>query len=131
MATVTPAQSGTIDTVANAASTIQAIDAKVAGLLGDAAKAKAQVVAALQAHVDAHTADIARHQAEVDAAAKIIALASPTTTAKADQAAAFVLTGSSQLQGVVNFVGRNWRYFVIAASIATTGYGWFVLKLFH
>ena len=121
----------TTDTVANAASTIAAIDAKVAGLIGDAQKAKSQVVAALQAHIDAHSADIAKHQAEVDAAAKIIAAASPTTTAKADQAAAFVLTGSSQLQGVINAVGRNWRYFVIAGSLATTGYGWFVLKLFH
>lgn len=119
------------DVVANAASTIQAIDAKVAGLVGDAEKAKAQVVAALQAHIDAHTADIAKHQVEVDAAAKIIAAASPQTTAKADQAAAFVLTGSSQLQGVINAVGRNWRYFVIAGSLATSAYGWFVLKLFH
>ena len=126
MATATPA-----DIVASAASTIAALDLKVQNVIGDVTKAKAQVVAALQAHVDSHTAEIAAHQAEVDAAAKIIAQASPATTAKADQAAAFVLTGSSQLQGAINAVGRNWRWFVVAGSLATSGYGWFVLKLFH
>ena len=124
MATVTQVA----DTVATAAQTIAAIDAKVQGLLGDAAKAKSQVVAALNAHVAAHNAEIAAHQAEVDAAAKIIAQASPATTASADQAAAFVLTSSNQVQNVVRFLGRNWRWVVIALSLAVATYGVVVLR---
>lgn len=124
MATVT----SVADTVASAAQTLSAIDAKVQGLLGDAAKAKAQVVAALDAHVAAHNAEIAKHQAEVDAAAKLIASASPSSTAQADQAAAFVLTSSSQVQRVVNFLGKNWRWVVIGLSLAVTVWGVVVLR---
>jgi hypothetical protein len=125
MATVT----STADVVATAASTIAALDAKVASLVGDVTKAKGQVVAALQAHVTAHQADIAKHQAEVDAATKIIATASPASTPAADQAAAYILTSSSKVQGVVNFLGRNWRYVVGAASLAVVAYGYFHLHL--
>lgn len=125
MATVT----STADVVATAASTIAALDAKVASLVGDVTKAKGQVVAALQAHVAAHSADIAKHQAEVDAATAIIATASPASTVKADTAAAYILTSSSKVQGVVNFLGRNWRYIVVAASLAVTAYGYFHLHL--
>jgi hypothetical protein len=125
MATVT----STADVVATAASTIVALDAKVASLVGDVTKAKGQVVAALQAHVAAHTADIAKHQAEVDAATKIIASASPASTPQADQAAAYILTSSSKVQAVVSFLGRNWRYVVVAASLAVVAYGYFHLHL--
>lgn len=124
MATVT----AVADTVASAAQTIAAIDAKIQGLLGDAAKAKTQVVAALTAHVEAHNAEIAKHQAEVDAAAALIAKASPASTASADQAAAFVLTSSSQVQGVVNFLGRNWRWVVIGVSLLIAVWGVVVLR---
>lgn len=125
MATVTEV----VNTVATAAQTLSAIEAKVQGLLGDAAKAKAQVVSALEAHVAAHNADIAKHQAEVDAAAILIARASPGTTQEADKAAAFVLTSSSQVQGVVNFLGKNWRYVVVGLSLAVTAYGVVVLHV--
>lgn len=124
MATVT----AVADTVASAAQTIAAIDAKIQGLLGDAAKAKTQVVAALTAHVEAHNAEIAKHQAEVDAAAALIAKASPATTQDADKAAAFVLTSSSQVQGVVNFLGRNWRWVVIGVSLLIAVWGVVVLR---
>jgi hypothetical protein len=125
MATVT----STADVVATAATTIAALDAKVASLVGDVTKAKGQVVAALQAHVAAHQADIAKHQAEVDSAQAIIATANPTATPKADQAAAYILTSSSWVQGAVNFLGRNWRYVVGAASLGVVAYGYFHLHL--
>lgn len=127
MATITATQA---DLVATAASTIAALDAKVANLVGDVTKAKGQVVAALQAHVAAHNADIAKHQAEVDAATVLIGQASPDSTPKADQAAALILTSSSQVQGVINFLGKNWRYVVGAAALAVVAYGYFHLHLF-
>jgi len=126
MATVTSTQA---DVVATAQATITALDQKLASLVGDVTKAKGQVVAALQAHVEAHSADIAKHQAEVDAAKAIIATADPTATPKADQAAAYILTSSSWVQGAVNFLGRNWRYVVGAASLGVVAYGYFHLHL--
>lgn len=125
MATVT----STVDVVATAAGTIAALDQKVASLVGDVTKAKAQVVAALVAHVAAHQADIDKHQAEVDAATAIIATASPASTIKADTAAAYILTSPSQVQGVVNFLGRNWRYVVGALALGIIAYGKFVLHI--
>jgi hypothetical protein len=116
--------------VATAADTIAALDQKVANLVGDVTKAKGQVVAALEAHVAAHQADIDKHQAEVDAAKAIIAKASPASTVKADQAAAYVLTSAGWVQGGINFLGRNWRYIVGAASLVVAAYGYFHLHVF-
>lgn len=131
MATVTDsvgtAQSTAI--ISGAAAQIAAWDKKVAGLVGDAEKAKGQIVTALQQHVAAHQADIAKHQAEVDAATAIIAQASPGTTVKADTAAAYVLTSASWVQGGINFLGRNWRYVVGVLALGVIAYGKFVLHI--
>jgi hypothetical protein len=128
MATVTNTPTAA-DIVAGAASTIAALDQRVAVVVADVTAAKNKVVSALQAHVDAHNADIAKHQAEVTAATALIAQASPATTVKADTAAAYVLTSSSQVQGVVNFLGRNWRYVVGVAAVGIVVFGKFVLHI--
>lgn len=125
MATVT-AQA---DIVATAASTIAALDQKVTDLVGDVTKAKGQVVAALNSHIAAHQAEIAKHQAEVTAAMAIVAQADPAATPKADQAAAYILTSASWVQGGVNFLGRNWRYVVGVASLGVVAYAYFHLHL--
>lgn len=126
MATVTATQA---DIVATAAATVAALDQKVQAVIADAEAVKTKVVTALNAHVAAHQADIAKHQAEVDAATKIIAVASPASTVKADTAAAYVLTSSSKVQGVINFLGRNWRYVVGALAIGVVAFGKFVLHI--
>ena len=129
MATVTV--DNTASVVASAASAITALDQKVASVVADVTAAKAKVVSALQTHIAQHEAAVAAHQAEVNAAQALIAKAVPTSSPSADQAAAFILTSSSQVQGIVRFLGRNWRYVVIAGCLGVVAYGVVVLHLFR
>lgn len=89
----------------------------------DYTTAKAKVVSVLQAHVATNAAVVAAHQAEVDAANALIAKAVPTATAKATNAAAIILTASPQVQGVIGFLGKNWRYVVAGVAVLIIGYG--------
>lgn len=120
MATVTAA----VDAVGTAAQTIADLEAKLATVVAFVTTEKTKVVDALNAHIAAHNATIATHQAEVDAAAAIIATASPATTAKADNAAAIILTSSAQVQGVVGFLGKNWRYVVAGLLLVIVALGY-------
>lgn len=132
MATVTDSTSAssTVSTlVSGAASSISALDQKVSAVVADVEAQKSKIVAALQAHIQAHQADIAKHTAEVNAAATIIAQANPTATTQADTAAAYILTSSSKVQGVINFLGKNWRYVVGAAALGIIAVGKFVFHI--
>lgn len=117
MATVT-----TGSVVASAEAQITAITSQLSTVQAAAASKLTELVASLQAHA-------AAHQAEVDAAQALIAKASPGTTGKAAEAAAFVLTGGTQVQGLVNFFGKNWRYLVIALGLGVVAYAKFGLGL--
>ncbi len=113
-----------LDTVATAASTIADLDAKLQKVVAYVDAEKTKIKSALNAHIAAHAATIAAHQKEVDAASALIATASPATPAKADDAAAIILTSSTQVQGVVEFLGKNWRYIVagVLLVVAFAGY---------
>lgn len=110
------------DVVASAEATIAAVQSQVSQVQTAAQTKIASVVSALQAHA-------AAHQAEVTAAQALIAKAVPAAPAAADEAAAFVLTGASWTQGVVNFLGKNWRYLVGALAIGVIVYAKVFLKL--
>jgi hypothetical protein len=114
MATVT-ATGTTADLVANAATLIEQLDAKLSTATAEVSSAKAKIVAAL-------TVQQAAHQKEVDATAALIAKANPGATQKADTAAAFILTASPQVQGVTVFLGKNWRYVLIALAVGFLAY---------
>lgn len=118
MATVANTTAG--NAVASAEATISAIQAQVAGIQATAEAKIAGLVATLTAHA-------AAHQAEVDAAQAVIAKAVPAATARASEAAAFVLTSNSKVQGLVNFIGKNWRYVAIALAVGVIGYAKFGL----
>lgn len=112
------------DIVSNAAATVVSLDAKLAKAAAYVEAEKSKIVGALNAHIAAHEATIVAHQKEVSAAEAIIAKAIPAAPVQADNAAALILTSSSQVQGVVNFLGKNWRYVVgaIALIICAVGY---------
>jgi hypothetical protein len=104
-------------TIANAEKTLASIESQYTA-------AKAQVTSVIQAHLTAHQQAAAAHQAEVNAAQALLQKADPTATAKATEAAAIILTSSSQVQGVINFLGRNWRYVVAAIALGLIMWGW-------
>jgi hypothetical protein len=94
------------------------LDAKLAAFENTIANQKNQIVTVLEAHITAHNQAAAAHAAEVSAAQAVIAKAFPGSTPKATEAAAFILTsGSSGLQGAINFFGRNWRYMILVAGV--------------
>jgi hypothetical protein len=79
---------------------------------------KQQIVDVLQSHIADHQKQAALHAAEVAAAQNIILQAYPNATAAQAQAAAFVLTShSTWVSGVVNFLGRNWRYVALGVIV--------------
>jgi uroporphyrinogen-III synthase len=104
-------------TIANAEKALTTLES-------DYTTAKAKITSVVQAHVVAHQQAVAAHQAEVDAAQALLAKADPTATPKATEAAAIVLTSSTQVQGVINFLGRNWRYVVVAIALGLIIWGW-------
>jgi hypothetical protein len=76
-------------------------------------RAEAQlVVEEVNAHVREHEAKIEAHKAEVAAAKKMLIDFIPGVDKKTAEAAAFVLTSPTWTQGLVRFVGRNWRILV-------------------
>jgi ATP/maltotriose-dependent transcriptional regulator MalT len=110
MATATPASASAIS-IANAEALITSLNSKLATVVGT-----------LNAHIAAQEAAIAAHTAEVSAAKALIQKASPGTTAAADNAAAIILTASPQVQGVVGWLGKNWRYVVGAVCVGIIAY---------
>ena len=118
MATVSTSQS----VVATAEATIAQVQSQLASVQAAAQAKITSIVTTLQAHQ-------AAHQKEVDAAAALIAKAVPTASSSATEAAAFVLTGASWTQGVVNFLGKNWRYGVLLAGVAVIAYAKFHLHI--
>jgi len=100
------------------ASTVEVGVADASKALADLETAKTKIVATLQAHVAAHQKQAAQHNAEVAAAQSLIQKANPTATAAQSEAAAFVLTShSTWVAGVVNFLGKNWRYVALGIII--------------
>lgn len=79
---------------------------------------KNQIVSALQSHIADHQKAAALHAAEVAAAQNLIQQAYPNATPAQAQAAAFVLTShSTWVSGVVNFLGKNWRYVALGLIV--------------
>jgi hypothetical protein len=86
--------------------------------LADIEAAKNKVVTVLQAHITEHQKAAAQHNAEVAAAQALIQRAMPSATEAQSEAAAFVLTShSSWVSGVVNFLGKNWRYVTLGLIV--------------
>lgn len=100
------------------ASTVEVGVADASKALADIEAAKGKVVATLQAHITAHQKQAAQHNAEVAAAQALIQKAVPGSTPAQSEAAAFILTShSTWVAGVVNFLGKNWRYVAIGAIV--------------
>lgn len=70
-------------------------------------------------HVKQHEAKVAAHTAEIVAARKLISEFMPGVDKKAAEAAAFVLTSPTWTQGLIRFMGRNWRIVAFAACAFT------------
>lgn len=104
-------------TIANAEKTLTKLES-------DYTAAKATVTKVVQAHLTAHQQAVAAHQAEVSAAQALLAKADPTATATATEAAAVILTSSTQVQQIVSWLGKNWRYVVAVIAVGLIAYGW-------
>jgi maltodextrin utilization protein YvdJ len=103
-------------TIANAEATLTKLES-------DYTAAKSKIVAVVQAHVTAHQQAAAAHQAEVSAAQALLAKADPTLTPTANQAAAIILTSSTQVQDVIIWVAKQWRWLTLGVSVAMLAYG--------
>lgn len=69
----------------------------------------------VNSHIAEHEKQIAAHKAEVAASKKLLMSFMPGVDGKTAEAAAFVLTSPTWTQGLVRFIGRNWRYIAFAA----------------
>ena len=78
-----------------------------------------RVASEVEAHVREHEAQIEAHQREVAAAKKLLLTYMPGVDKKTAEAAAFVLTSPTWTQGLIRFIGRNWRWIVFAGCAAT------------
>jgi hypothetical protein len=79
----------------------------------------ATTVATLEAHIQAH-------QAEVTAAQALLAKAQPALSAQQTASAAIILTAPGSVQKAAIWVNKNWRYLVGAALASIIVYGRFV-----
>jgi hypothetical protein len=90
----------------------------------DAESGIAKAQAAIATYVSALQAHAAAHQAEVTAAQALIAKAVPAATASADQAAAIVLTASSDADSLTVFLGKYWRWAVGLVAVGILAYAY-------
>jgi hypothetical protein len=83
-------------------------------------RAEARLVANdIETHVREHEAKVEAHRREVAAGKKMLMEFMPGIDKKSAEAAAFVLTSPTWTQGLIRFVGRNWRFlaFALAAGV--------------
>lgn len=75
-----------------------------------------RVAAEVEKHIDEHKAQIKAHAAEVKAAETMLMEFMPGVDKKTAEAAAFVLTSPTWTQGLVRFIGKNWRWLMFGIS---------------
>lgn len=103
------------DTVSvGVADAAKALDALEAGYT----TAKNAIVNTLNAHIVEHQAEAAAHAAEIAATQAVLAKAVPQASPQEVAAASFILTSKSTwVGGVVNFLGKNYRYIAIGVAL--------------
>lgn len=75
-----------------------------------------RVAVEIETHIAEHEAQIKAHKAEVAAAKAMLLEFMPGVDKKTAEAAAFVLTSPTWTQGLVRFVGKNWRWLMFGIS---------------